>query len=60
VQADIACGRAEVVIAELETLITEHPYREPIWAQLDDRLLPHRPPIRCPRHLPPAQRNPGR
>jgi DNA-binding SARP family transcriptional activator len=33
-QAEIACGRAEAVIAELETLVTEHPYREPVWAHL--------------------------
>jgi len=33
-EAEIACGRASFVIAELETLTTEHPYREPLWAQL--------------------------
>jgi DNA-binding SARP family transcriptional activator len=33
-QTEIACGRAEVVIPELEALVTEHPYREPVWAQL--------------------------
>jgi DNA-binding SARP family transcriptional activator len=33
-EADIACGRADSVIAELESLIVEHPYREPLWAQL--------------------------
>jgi SARP family transcriptional regulator, regulator of embCAB operon len=34
VEAEIACGRPDAVIAELETLIVEHPYREPLWAQL--------------------------
>jgi SARP family transcriptional regulator, regulator of embCAB operon len=34
VEAEIACGRPHAVIAELETLIAEHPYREPLWAQL--------------------------
>jgi DNA-binding SARP family transcriptional activator len=33
-QAEIACGRAEAIIGELETLVAEHPYREPVWAQL--------------------------
>ncbi|OBA70593.1 regulator [Mycobacterium sp. 1554424.7] len=33
-EAEIACGRAFSVIAELEALIAEHPYREPLWAQL--------------------------
>jgi SARP family transcriptional regulator, regulator of embCAB operon len=33
-EAEIACGRASAVIAELEALTTEHPYREPLWAQL--------------------------
>jgi DNA-binding SARP family transcriptional activator len=33
-EAEIACGRAEGVIGELEALITRHPYREPLWAQL--------------------------
>jgi DNA-binding SARP family transcriptional activator len=33
-EVDIACGRADSVIAELEALIVEHPYREPLWAQL--------------------------
>ncbi|OBA79224.1 regulator [Mycobacterium sp. 1164966.3] len=32
--AEIACGRAGAVIAELEALTAEHPYREPLWAQL--------------------------
>lgn len=34
VEAEIACGRPHAVIIELETLIAEHPYREPLWAQL--------------------------
>jgi SARP family transcriptional regulator, regulator of embCAB operon len=34
VEAEIACGRPYAVITELETLIAEHPYREPLWAQL--------------------------
>lgn len=33
-EAEIACGRASDVIAELEALVTEHPYREPLWGQL--------------------------
>jgi DNA-binding SARP family transcriptional activator len=33
-ESEIACGHASAVIAELEALITEHPYREPLWAQL--------------------------
>ena len=33
-EAEIACGRASAVIAELEALTNEHPYREPLWAQL--------------------------
>lgn len=33
-EAEIACGRADAVIGELETLTAEHPYREPLWAQL--------------------------
>jgi DNA-binding SARP family transcriptional activator len=33
-EAEIACGRAAAVISDLETLIAEHPYREPLWAQL--------------------------
>ena len=33
-EAEIACGRAPFVVAELEALTTEHPYREPLWAQL--------------------------
>jgi SARP family transcriptional regulator, regulator of embCAB operon len=34
VEAEIACGRPNDVIMELETLIAEHAYREPLWAQL--------------------------
>ncbi|MEB4210215.1 BTAD domain-containing putative transcriptional regulator [Mycobacterium sp. 94-17] len=33
-EAEIACGRAYTVIAELEGLTAEHPYREQLWAQL--------------------------
>jgi SARP family transcriptional regulator, regulator of embCAB operon len=33
-EAEIACGRAHSVIGELEELVVEHPYREPLWAQL--------------------------
>ena len=33
-EAEIACGRAYAVIGELESLTVEHPYREPLWAQL--------------------------
>jgi len=32
--AEIACGRAHTVVRELEILVGEHPYREPLWAQL--------------------------
>jgi SARP family transcriptional regulator, regulator of embCAB operon len=34
VEAEIACGRPDAVIMELEALIGEHAYREPLWAQL--------------------------
>jgi SARP family transcriptional regulator, regulator of embCAB operon len=33
-EAEMACGRAYAVIGELEALTAEHPYREPLWAQL--------------------------
>lgn len=33
-EAEIACGRWYAVIGELEGLIIEHPYHEPLWAQL--------------------------
>jgi SARP family transcriptional regulator, regulator of embCAB operon len=33
-QAEMACGRAESVIGELAGLVAEHPYREPVWAEL--------------------------
>ena len=33
-EAEIVCGRWYAVIAELQGLIIEHPYREPLWAQL--------------------------
>lgn len=33
-EAEIACGRAEAVIGQLEALVAEHPFRERLWAQL--------------------------
>ena len=33
-EVEIACGRGYAVIGELESLTAEHPYREPLWAQL--------------------------
>jgi SARP family transcriptional regulator, regulator of embCAB operon len=33
-EAEIACGRTHSMIGELEALVVEHPYREPLWAQL--------------------------
>jgi len=33
-EAELACGRAAGVIGELEKLVAENPYREPLWAQL--------------------------
>jgi SARP family transcriptional regulator, regulator of embCAB operon len=33
-EAEIACNRGYAVIGELETLVAEHPYREPLWTQL--------------------------
>jgi SARP family transcriptional regulator, regulator of embCAB operon len=33
-EAEIACGRADAVIGELESLAAKHPYREPLWAKL--------------------------
>jgi SARP family transcriptional regulator, regulator of embCAB operon len=33
-EAEIACGRAQAVVTDLERLTTEHLYREPLWAQL--------------------------
>jgi SARP family transcriptional regulator, regulator of embCAB operon len=33
-EAEIACGRPGAVIGELEALTVEHPYHEPLWAQL--------------------------
>jgi SARP family transcriptional regulator, regulator of embCAB operon len=33
-EAEIACGRAGVIIGELESLAAKHPYREPLWAKL--------------------------
>jgi DNA-binding SARP family transcriptional activator len=33
-EVEIACGRGDSVIGELEALTIEHPYREPLWGQL--------------------------
>jgi DNA-binding SARP family transcriptional activator len=33
-EAEIACGRADTIIAELEALTAKHPYCEPLWAKL--------------------------
>jgi DNA-binding SARP family transcriptional activator len=33
-EAEIACNRAYTVIGQLESLVVEYPYREPLWAQL--------------------------
>jgi len=33
-EAEIACGRADSVVVRLEELAAEHPFREPLWAQL--------------------------
>jgi DNA-binding SARP family transcriptional activator len=33
-EAEIACGRPGAIIGELEALTAEHPYHEPLWAQL--------------------------
>jgi SARP family transcriptional regulator, regulator of embCAB operon len=33
-EAEIACGRADGVISQLEFLTAEHPFRERLWAQL--------------------------
>ena len=33
-EAEIACNRGYAVIGQLETLVGEHPYREPLWTQL--------------------------
>lgn len=33
-EAELVCGRAASLISELESLTAEHPYREPLWAQL--------------------------
>jgi DNA-binding SARP family transcriptional activator len=34
VEAEIACGHAAAIIGDLEVLAAQHPYREPLWAQL--------------------------
>jgi hypothetical protein len=33
-ETEIACGRSFTVISELEALVAEHSYREPLWTQL--------------------------
>jgi len=33
-EAEIACGRADAMIVRLEVLAAEHPFREPLWAQM--------------------------
>lgn len=33
-EAEIACNRGHAVIGALESLVVEHPYREPLWMQL--------------------------
>lgn len=33
-ESEIACGRAEIVIADLVSLTNNHPLREPLWGQL--------------------------
>jgi len=33
-EAEIACGRPGAVISRLEVLTAQHPYHEPLWAQL--------------------------
>jgi SARP family transcriptional regulator, regulator of embCAB operon len=33
-EAEIACNRGPALIGELEALVTDHPYREPLWTQL--------------------------
>ena len=33
-EAEIACGRVYSVISGLEALVVDHPYNEPLWAQL--------------------------
>ena len=33
-EAEIACNRGHAVIGTLESLVIEHPYREPLWTQL--------------------------
>ncbi|HET6737260.1 BTAD domain-containing putative transcriptional regulator [Mycobacterium sp.] len=33
-EAEIACGRISSIISQVEALTAEHPYHEPLWAQL--------------------------
>jgi DNA-binding SARP family transcriptional activator len=33
-ESEIACGRAQTIIGDLERLVADHPFREPAWEQL--------------------------
>jgi SARP family transcriptional regulator, regulator of embCAB operon len=33
-ESEIACGRAQEILGELEALVVEHAYEEPLWARL--------------------------
>lgn len=33
-ESEIACGRAQDILGELEALVVEHTYEEPLWARL--------------------------
>ena len=46
-EAEIACGRTHSIISELEALVADHPYREPLWAQLITAYYVDGTPIRC-------------
>ena len=48
IDADLALGRHRDLVPELETLVSQHPLREGLRAQLDGP-LPGGPPGRCPR-----------
>src|SRR5262249_55263128 len=34
ISADLACGRHEALVGELESLVQQHPFRERLWGQL--------------------------
>lgn len=59
-EAEIACGRADSVISELEELILEHPYHEALWRQLIAAYYCLGTSIRCPGRLPAIKDQPGR